>query len=62
MEKSCGGLPPLQGVGEGRHETGMEGGRTGPADDLAAQKIEDGAPSPRRSIGNKSPQFLLESV
>jgi hypothetical protein len=62
MEKSYGGLPPLQGVGEGRHEIGMEDGRTGPADDLAAPKIEDGAPSPLRSIGYKSPRFLLESV
>ena len=43
MEESSGGLPTLQGVGEGRQdETGVEGGRTGPADDLAAPKIEDG--------------------
>jgi len=43
MEESCGGLPTLQGIGEGgQDETGMQGGRTGPADDFAAPQIEDG--------------------
>lgn len=43
MEESCCRLPTLQGIDEGgQDETGMQGGRTCPADDFAAPQIEDG--------------------